>query len=177
MEFLSRAKERFVAGLGTRRPWKEMVNFRAIGLPSSFSDAIKRVRTNISYFLMNYAIVVLVILFLSLLWHPISLIVYIAMMAAWLFLYFLRDEPLQIFHRVISDHVVMIVLSVLTVVVLLFTGATVNVLVSILVGVVLVLVHASIMKIDDLDLDEEAAEHSGLLTSKVSGLTSKILPS
>ncbi|KAM1296665.1 hypothetical protein ACFX2I_023477 [Malus domestica] len=60
-----------------------MFNFRSFNFPSSFSDAFGRVRSSVAYFRMNYAIVVLLILFLSLLWHPIFLIV------------FLRDEPLD----------------------------------------------------------------------------------
>ncbi|KAM7476042.1 hypothetical protein LguiB_023285 [Lonicera macranthoides] len=167
LEYLSRAKERLKSGLGARRPWKQMFNFRSIGLPSGFGDAIKRIKTNIGYFQMNYVILVLFILFLSLLWHPISLIVFVAMMAAWLFLYFLRDEPLVILNRTISDRVVMIILAVLTIVLLLLTHATLNILVSLLIGVVLVLVHSAFRKTDDLFLDEEAAETSGLLTSKI----------
>ncbi|PNY11363.1 PRA1 family protein f2-like [Trifolium pratense] len=155
LEFISRAKERFKAGLGTRRPWKLLFNFRSFNLPTSFSDAITRIKTNISYFQMNYAIILLAILLFSLLWHPISLIVYLVLIAAWLFLYFLRDEPLVIFGRLISDRVVLILMLILTVVLLLFTGAVLNILVAVLVGVVVVLLHAAFRNTHDLFLDEE----------------------
>uniref|UniRef100_A0A2P2IV76 PRA1 family protein n=1 Tax=Rhizophora mucronata TaxID=61149 RepID=A0A2P2IV76_RHIMU len=159
--YLSRAKERIKEGLATRRPWKVMFDYHMFKFPANFHEALARVRTNVGYFRANYAIIVLIILFLSLLWHPISLIVFIIMMAAWLFLYFLRDEPLVIVGRTIDDRVVLIVLSVLTIVFLLLTHVTLNVLVSILIGVVVVVVHGVIRKTDDLFLDEEA---SGLLS-------------
>ncbi|KDP40791.1 hypothetical protein JCGZ_24790 [Jatropha curcas] len=162
LEYISRAKERIKEGLGYRRPWKLMFNFRSLGLPASLAEAMVRVKTNVAYFRMNYAIIILIILFLSLLWHPISLIVFIVMMAAWLFLYFLRDEPLVVFGRTIDDRVVMIALGVLTIVFLLLTRVTLNVLVSLLVGVVVVVVHAIIRRTDDLFLDEEA---TGLMTT------------
>ncbi|KAJ7963162.1 PRA1 family protein [Quillaja saponaria] len=162
LEYISRAKQRIKAGLGARRPWKVMFDFRSLGFPSSFSDAISRIRTNIGYFQMNYAIIVLLILFLSLLWKPISLIVFIILMAAWLFLYFLRDEPLVIIGRLIDDRIVLIVMSVLTIVLLLLTDATLNIVVAILIGLVFTVVHAVLRKTDNLFLDEEAA---GLLAS------------
>jgi len=158
LEYLSRAKERIKAGIGTRRPWKLMFNLRSIRLPASFGDAIARVRTNVGFFRMNYAIVALLILFLSLLWHPISLIVFVVMMAVWLFLYFLRDEPLFVFGRTIDDRVVLIVLGILTVVFLILTRATLNILVALLIGAVVVVLHAAFRKTDDLASDEEAAD-------------------
>lgn len=86
-------------------------------------------------------------------------------MSVWLFLYFLRDDPLVIFHRVIDDRVVLIVLSVVTIVVLLFTGATVNILVAILVGVVVVVVHGVVRKTEDLFLDDDGVEAGGYLVA------------
>ncbi|XWS16237.1 hypothetical protein CRYUN_Cryun34aG0067900 [Craigia yunnanensis] len=161
LEYLSRAKERIKEGLGARRPWKHMFNIRSINIPGNLSEAISRVRTNVAYFRMNYAIIMLLILFLSLLWHPISLIVFIVMMAAWFFLYFLRDEPLVVFNRTIDDRVVLIVLGVLTIVFLLLTRATLNILVSLLIGAVVVLVHASFRRTDDLYDEESAGLMSG----------------
>ncbi|PIN04499.1 Prenylated rab acceptor 1 [Handroanthus impetiginosus] len=163
LEYISRAKERLKEGLGTRRPWREMFELHHFNLPKSFSDAVARVGTNIAYFRMNYAIVVLLIVFLSLLWHPISLIVFVAMMAVWLFLYFLRDEPLVVSGRVITDRVVLIVLAVATIAVLLLTHATSNIVGALAVGVVVVLIHGAMRKTDDLFSDEEAA--GGLLRS------------
>ncbi|KAF9614003.1 hypothetical protein IFM89_014803 [Coptis chinensis] len=157
LQFISTAKERLRSGLATRRSWRELIpNFQSLNLPSGFFDAISRLKKNFAYFLMNYTIIVLVIVFVSLLWHPISLIVFIIMIVIWLFLYFLRDEPLVIFNRTISDRVVMIVLSVVTIGALLFTRATGNILISLLVGVVIVAVHAAVRKTDDLFVDEEA---------------------
>ncbi|KAI9109451.1 hypothetical protein K1719_019505 [Acacia pycnantha] len=161
LEFISRAKQRIKAGLGTRRPWKLMFNFRSFGLPGGLPDAISRVRVNTGYFRMNYAMVVLLILFLSLLWHPISLIVFVVLMALWLFLYFLRDEPLVIAGRTIDDRVILIVMSVLTIVLLLLTNATINIVVALAIGAVFVVLHAAFRRTDDLFLDEE--ETSGLM--------------
>lgn len=169
LDYISRAKERIKAGLGSRHPWRVMFDFHSLKLPSNFQEAFVRIKTNVSFFRMNYAIIVLLILFLSLLWHPISLIVFIIMMAAWLFLYFLRDEPLVVFGRMIDDRVVLIVLSVLTLVFLFLTDATVNILVALLIGVVLVAVHAAFRRTDDLSLDEEAA---GLMTATSAGSSS-----
>ncbi|KAK4773456.1 hypothetical protein SAY87_028475 [Trapa incisa] len=161
IQHISQAKERIKAGLGTRRPWRQMLDVHSIRLPLGFPDAVSRSRANIAYFRMNYAIVVLLILFLSLLWHPISLIVFIVMMAAWLFLYFLRDEPLTIFHRTIDDRVVLIVLSILTIVFLFLTNATWNIIGALLIGVAVVIIHSVFRNADDLAMDEEAA---GLMT-------------
>ncbi|XP_071731928.1 PRA1 family protein F3-like [Rutidosis leptorrhynchoides] len=155
VEYLSRAKERIKSGLGTRRPWKEMFRFSSISVPRSFKDAFLRIKTNLGYFRMNYAIIMLIIILLSLLWRPISLIVFVVMMAAWLFLYFLRDEPLVIFNRTIDDRVVLVVLSIITIVMLLLTGATWNVISSVLIGLAVVVVHAAIRSTDDLSLDDD----------------------
>ena len=167
LEYISRAKQRIKAGLGERRPWRVMFNFRSFGLPSSFSDALSRIRMNIAFFRMNYAIVMLLILFLSLLWHPISLIVFVILMAVWLFVYFLRDEPLVVFGHLIDDRVVLIVMAVLTIVLLLLTHVTWNIVGSLLIGLALVVLHAAFRKTDDLFVDEE--ETSGLITSRAAG--------
>ncbi|KAK7261729.1 hypothetical protein RIF29_28047 [Crotalaria pallida] len=168
LEFLSRAKHRIKHSLSTRRPWSLMFHLRSFSLPRSFPDAISRVRTNLSFFQSNYAILSLLVLFLSLLWHPISLIVFVLLLAAWLFLYFLRDEPLLILNRTVSDRVVLAVMAVLTIGLLLLTGATVNILVAVLIGVVVVVVHAVVRGTDDLYLDEEEAAAAAALTSPAS---------
>ncbi|XP_058780602.1 PRA1 family protein F3-like [Vicia villosa] len=155
LEYITRAKERIKAGLGTRRPWRLMFNFRSFNLPSGFPDAVSRVKSNIGFFQMNYAILILVILFLSLLWHPISLLVWVALMAAWLFLYFLRDEPIVLFGRLVSDRIILVLMLIITVVLLLFTGAILNIIIAVSVGVVVVLVHAAFRNTHDLFLDQE----------------------
>ncbi|KAF0887953.1 hypothetical protein E2562_006878 [Oryza meyeriana var. granulata] len=158
LDFISRAKARGATALATRRPWRELADPHAVGLPPSLGDAYLRVRTNLAHFAMNYAIVVLVVVFLSLLWHPASLIVFLVCMIAWLVLYFLRDEPLALFGRTIGEGVVLAVLSVLTLVLLLLTGATANILTSLLVGLVLVLLHAVFHRPAD-SIDEEAGRY------------------
>ncbi|GAB4837810.1 hypothetical protein Ancab_027334 [Ancistrocladus abbreviatus] len=159
LQFISRAKERIRSGLGTRRPWQEVFAIHSFSLPSSINESLLRIRTNLSYFRNNYIVVILLVLFLSLLWHPVSLIVFIATMAAWLFLYFLRDEPLIIFGRIIDDGLVLATLAVLTLFFLFFTDVTTNILVSLAIGAVVVGVHGAARRTDDLpadDLDHEA---------------------
>ncbi|XP_037404431.1 PRA1 family protein F3-like [Triticum dicoccoides] len=154
LDFISRAKARGATALATRRPWRELADVHAVGLPPSLGDAYLRVRANLAHFAMNYAIVVLVVVFLSLLWQPISLIVFLVCMVGWLVLYFLRDEPIVLFGRVVGDGVVLAVLAAVTLILLLLTGATSNILTSLLIGFVLVVVHAALHKAED-NVDEE----------------------
>jgi len=72
-----------------------------------------------------------------------------------LFLYFLRDEPIVIFGRLISDRVILVLMLILTVGLLLLAGAILNILIAVAVGVVVVLLHAAFRNTSDLFLDEE----------------------
>ncbi|KAI3915201.1 hypothetical protein MKX01_035460 [Papaver californicum] len=150
LELLLRAKDRLRSDLATRRPWKEMIQQEGFNIPSTFNDLISRIKINLAYFRMNYAILVLLSLFLSLLWHPYSLLVFVLTMSLWLFFYFLRDEPLVILHQTIDDRVVLVVLSVFTILLLLLTHVTLNILISVSISGVLVLIHAGLRKNEDL---------------------------
>ncbi|XP_065849328.1 PRA1 family protein F3-like [Euphorbia lathyris] len=147
---ISNPKEKLESSLGTRRPWKELMNISSCNIPADFDESLDRIRTNISYFRYNYIIIILSILFLSLLWHPISLIVFILMMSAWLFLYFLRDDPLIMFGVLMDDKMVMGVLLGVTVVLLFFTDVTNNIVSALVLGVGVVCVHGGFRKVDDL---------------------------
>ncbi|KAL2480217.1 PRA1 family protein F2 [Abeliophyllum distichum] len=149
---LSNADQRIRSGIGTQRPWKEMLPF---SIPQTFNIALQRIKSNVSYFHVNYAIIVLFMLFLSLLWHPISLMVYIVNMAAWLFLYFLRDDPVVVFGYGVDERVILAVLTIFTVVLLLSTHAAVFLMGMVVGVVVVVVVHASFRRTSDLIPDEE----------------------
>ncbi|KAJ3694095.1 hypothetical protein LUZ60_009575 [Juncus effusus] len=154
-DYIHRAKARGASALASRRPWRELADPHSFGLPPSIGDAYLRLRANLIYFAMNYAIVVLLIVFLSLLWHPVSLIVFIVAMIGWLFFYFLKDEPSKIFGREIGDSIVLLTLGVVTLVLLLLTNATWNILVSLLVGFVVVAIHAAVRKNEEMSMDSE----------------------
>ncbi|KAJ8440586.1 hypothetical protein Cgig2_028715 [Carnegiea gigantea] len=166
LDFISRAKNRIYGTLQTRRPWRQIFDHHALSLPRDLADAISRLKTNLTYFRMNFAMVILLILFLSLLWHPLSLIVFLVMMVAWLFLYFLRDEPLVLVGQTVDDGAVLAGLSVSTVIFLLLTGATGNILGATATGAAVVAVYSVFRRTDDLFLDEEEAAAGGLLAGR-----------
>ncbi|RZC81605.1 hypothetical protein C5167_044187 [Papaver somniferum] len=150
LELLLRAKDRLRSDLATTRPWKEMIPQEGFNIPPTFNDLVSRIKINLAYFRMNYTILVLLSLFLSLLRHPVSLLVFVLMMSLWSFFYFLRDEQLVILHRNIDDRVVLVVLSVFTILVLLLTHVTLNILISVSLSVVFILIHAGLRKNEDL---------------------------
>ncbi|KAF8036371.1 hypothetical protein BT93_C2170 [Corymbia citriodora subsp. variegata] len=161
LEFISRAKAQIRTGLATRRPWKEMFLLSKMAPPDGLGGSVGRIRTNAAIFRMNYTVIVLMILFLSLLWHPVSLVVFMVMMITWLFLYFLRDQPLILFGREVDDRAVMITLSLGTVFALSFTHATNNIIVALFMGVVVVVVHGALRRTDDLLVAGDGPQTTG----------------
>ena len=82
--------------------------------------------------------------------------VFIISLLAWLYLYFLHDEPFVIRGRAVDDRLVMVVLTLITVALLFFTHATKNIIISMSIGVVVVFVHGALKGSEDIfSLDEE----------------------
>ncbi|CAK7340993.1 unnamed protein product [Dovyalis caffra] len=164
LTFISRANTTTQTIIAKRRPWLELLKFSSFVRPYTYNEAISRIKYNLNYFRVNYAMIFLAILFLSLLWHPISMIVFIGIFVAWLFLYFERDGPVVLFNRSFDDRVVLCVLGFVTILALALTDVGLNVLISLIIGVVIVGVHGAFRGTEDLFLDEESAVEGGLIS-------------
>ena len=157
LEYITRADDHHNVrpGLATRRPWKQMLDLRSFNFPRKIATVITRIKANTVYFQTNYTIVVLFSVFLSLVSNPLSLLILLAIIGAWLFLYFLRDEPLTVFDREIDHRVVLIAMSVLTLLILFLTDAKLNIAVAVVAGVAVVLSHAAVRKTEDMYQNED----------------------
>ncbi|KAM7252231.1 hypothetical protein ACFE04_024114 [Oxalis oulophora] len=165
LTFISRARQTTERVISTRRPWHELLDYSAISRPCSYRDALTRVKRNFDHFCPNYVMIMLFILFCSLIYHPVSMIVFIVVSVAWIALYFARNDPsFVVYGLTVDDRLVLGVLSLVTVLGLVITHVGLNVFVSLVIGVVVVGLHAAFRGTDDLFLDEEGMAEGGLVS-------------
>ncbi|NP_001351774.1 PRA1 family protein B4-like [Cicer arietinum] len=154
-------------GLAQRRPWAELADRSAFTKPESFSEATLRVRKNFSYFRINYYAIVAVILAVSLLTNPFSLILLIGLFASWTFLYLFRpsDRPLVILGRTFTDFETLALLSGTTVFVVFLTSVGSVLVSALMLGVAVVCLHGAFRAPEDLFLDEQdSSQTTGFLS-------------
>ncbi|XP_059632418.1 PRA1 family protein F2-like [Cornus florida] len=155
VDFISRTTHIRQSLAAALRPWRELLHPSALSLPFSFSEATYRLRINLYQFRVNYTIIALLVLFLSLLYHPISMIVFLITFVGWMYLYIFRDEPLLVLNRTVDDRVVLVGMSLVTIFALILTHVWLNVFVAVAIGASVVCLHAAFRAIDDID-DQES---------------------
>ncbi|KAE8694829.1 PRA1 family protein B2 [Hibiscus syriacus] len=164
--FLSRLTSSIRQGFSHCRPWYELIDRTAMARPENLTDAYSRIRRNLSYFKVNYITLVAVVLASSLLSHPLSLLVLLGLLAAWLFLYLFRpsDQPLVIIGRTFSDRETLGVLVVLTLFVVFLTSIGSLLISAVLIGVAIVCLHGAFRIPEDLFLDDQEPGNSSFLS-------------
>ncbi|BAT84016.1 hypothetical protein LR48_Vigan03g086000 [Vigna angularis] len=153
--------------LSHRRPWPELMDRSALAKPMSFSEATLRVRHNVSYFRVNYYVVVSLILAVSLLTSPFSLVLLVSLLASWLFLYLLRptDRPLRLFGRTFTDFETLSLLAAASFFLLFLTPLGSLLVTAFTVSIALVAAHAAFRVPEDLFLDDrDSTQPAGFLS-------------
>ncbi|KAI8540159.1 hypothetical protein RHMOL_Rhmol09G0240500 [Rhododendron molle] len=164
--FLTRLSSSFRQLSSNRRPWPELLDRSSLSRPDSLSEAASRIRKNSSYFRVNYLTLIALVLSLSLLSHPFSLLVLLSLLAAWIFLYLFRpsDQPLVVLGRTFSDREILGVLVVSTVVVVFLTSVGSLLISALLVGIGIVCAHGAFRVPEDLFLDDQEAASTGFMS-------------
>ncbi|CAA0834438.1 PRA1 family protein B4 [Striga hermonthica] len=149
-----------------RRPWLELLDRSSFSRPDSLAEAASRIRRNFSYFRVNYLSLLALSLSFSLLSHPFSLLLLLALLGAWLFLYAFRpsDQPVVVAGRAFSDREMLGILVVSTVVVVFLTSVGSLLISALLAGLAVVCAHGAFRMPEDLFLDEQEPIGSGFLS-------------
>ncbi|KAE8680992.1 hypothetical protein F3Y22_tig00111356pilonHSYRG00158 [Hibiscus syriacus] len=155
LSMILQAREQIGSIVGSRRKWEDMIKIHALNLPPNVNEAARRIQTNVVFFKTNYVIVVALLLFLTLLLHPVSLIIIAIIAGAWLLQYFLRDNPLLIYGFVIDRSTIITVLTLFTIAMVFLTDLMNNIMTGVFFGLTVVLLHGLFRTVDDLAAGDE----------------------
>lgn len=171
--FISRLKQHHLYKIVSAcRPWRLLNDKNSVSCPQNFTDVFYRFKTNLSYFYVNFAIIILSFIYINVFFNIFSCAVF--------YLIYIKDsdEPPVICGRPINLPIILPVLVVLSVLWTLLIGSTGNVFVGLAFGVVCVLSYLVFRRYDDLYLDELetgllaepllSQQHGGQLTPSTS---------
>ncbi|KAI3517482.1 hypothetical protein L1887_16697 [Cichorium endivia] len=164
--FFSRLSSSLRQSFSQRRPWYELIDRSTLARPESFSEATSRIRKNFSYFRVNYTALLAFVIALSLLTHPLSLLVLLCLLAAWIFLYLFRpsDNPLILCGRTFSDRETLVLLVLSSVIVVFLTNVGSLMISALLIGLAILCIHGAFKVPEDLFLDDQEPPNAGFLS-------------
>lgn len=163
-----RAKEYAGQTFQQRKPWSELLDRSSFSRPDNVTEATSRIRKNLTYFRVNYMIIVLLTLGLCIAFNPQSLAVLCILMAAWGYVFIVRTAPLTIAGRTISEREKLLGMTGISFVTLFFLTSVGAVLFSALcLGVTVIALHGAVRVPDDLFTDEVV--ENGSIWSAITG--------
>ncbi|PHU12863.1 hypothetical protein BC332_19793 [Capsicum chinense] len=169
-DVINRSIQNLYTFLSKTRPWPEfLAGAKAVDIPTSLSDAGIRIRRNLNYFSVNYAIIISAFAAGSLIGSPILLIFTCLIFASWLILFFFREDPMVVFGHQVSDLIVIVGLLTVSAITIWFTGILNNLMVGIGIGVLVSVIHGSLRNPEGLFVDEDDAVTAGLISNAERG--------
>jgi hypothetical protein len=93
---------RLTPPLPQRRPWSKLLDTGALSKPHNLVDVNARLRSNLSEYSANYALLVVAVVSLALLTHPGSLVVVALLGAGWVSLLTRDDAPVVVHGRPVT---------------------------------------------------------------------------
>ncbi|XAR56854.1 hypothetical protein NMG60_11037475 [Bertholletia excelsa] len=166
-DVISRSVQNLSNFVSRHRPWQELIAAGSFDRPDSLSGAGVRLRRNVKYFGINYAIIVSICAAFALVGAPIALIIYALVFALWLVLLFSREDPMVAWGHHVDDRLVIASLVVVSVAAVWFTGMVNSLLIGIALGLLISAVHGVLRNPEGLFLDEDDAATNGLIGSPV----------
>eukprot|EP00898_Chlorokybus_atmophyticus_P003078 jgi/Chlat1/3771/Chrsp259S03913 len=141
--------------LSQRRPWTEMVDRTSFSRAGNLAEATSRVKRNVAYFRVNYSIFLIATVMLVMVMNPTSLLIAAFLLAAWGYLFVVRQDPLVIGGRTFSEREKLLGMAGITAVVVFFLTSLGSVLfMAVGLGVAGIVLHGAFRVPDDLFLDE-----------------------
>ncbi|KAM3396461.1 PRA1 family protein G2 [Capsicum galapagoense] len=169
-DVINRSIQNLYTFLSKTRPWPEfLAGANAVDIPTSLSDAGIRIRRNLNYFSVNYAIIISAFAAGSLIGSPVLLIFTCLIFASWLILFFFREDPMVVFGHQVSDLIVIVGLLTVSAITIWFTGILNNLMVGIGIGVLVSVIHGSLRNPEGLFVDEDDAATAGLISNAERG--------
>ncbi|WIA34058.1 hypothetical protein OEZ86_012436 [Tetradesmus obliquus] len=157
----SRLREYATSTFEQRKPWGEVLDRSSFSKPSSLQEAAGRLRKNAGYFKINYLIVIMMTVAVTFLTHPSSLLVLGFLAASWVYVFAIRQGPLVISGKELSEREKLLGMSGISFLVVFVLTSVANVLFSALtLSCVIIGLHGASRVPDDLFLDEADSNQS-----------------